>query len=120
MDLGSRNGTYVDGQRVVLPVTLHDTAVIKVGGNELIFQSIEAPPSSEFGEVTMAASTDFGASRTHPVAIMVCDIRGFSTFSEKLPASTMAQVLGKWFRESGNLVQRSGGIIDKFIGDALL
>src|SRR5262249_52969165 len=28
--------------------------------------------------------------------------------------------LGIWFREAGNLVRKSGGTIDKFIGDAML
>ena len=40
--------------------------------------------------------------------------------SEKIPSHELAHVLGLWFRESGNLIQRSGGTIDKFIGDALL
>ena len=37
-----------------------------------------------------------------------------------MPAAALAKVLGNWFRESGNLVQGSGGVIDKFIGDAML
>ena len=32
----------------------------------------------------------------------------------------MAQILGAWFRETGNMVAQSGGTIDKFIGDAML
>ena len=32
----------------------------------------------------------------------------------------MAQLLGQWFREAGNTVQKHGGVIDKFIGDAIL
>jgi adenylate cyclase len=54
------------------------------------------------------------------VALLVCDIRGFSTMSEKIPSGDMAQMLGAWFRETGNLVAQSGGTIDKFIGDAML
>ncbi len=51
---------------------------------------------------------------------MVCDIRGFSTMSERLPGPDLAQLLGKRLGEAGNLVQRGQGTIDKFIGDALL
>jgi adenylate cyclase len=40
--------------------------------------------------------------------------------AEKIPSSDLAQHLGVWFREAGNLVQKNGGIVDKFIGDALL
>ena len=40
--------------------------------------------------------------------------------AEKISSSDLAQQLGVWFREAGNLVTKSGGTIDKFIGDAML
>jgi class 3 adenylate cyclase len=52
--------------------------------------------------------------------LLVCDIRGFSTMSEKTSSGQLAQVLGAWFRETGNLVAKTGGTVDKFIGDAIL
>src|SRR5262249_35008141 len=71
-------------------------------------------------ELTMAGSTDGSSSLVQPVALLVCDIRGFSTMAEKMPSSKLAQILGVWFREAGNLVRKHGGTIDKFIGDAML
>lgn len=45
-DLGSRNGTFVDGVRVTTPVALADGAKIAVGGIALTFRaSAEAPPT---------------------------------------------------------------------------
>jgi adenylate cyclase len=70
--------------------------------------------------VTLAGSTDPAMQTVHNAAILVCDIRGFSTQSEILPAAALAQLLGQWFREAGNLIQKRGGVIDKFIGDAVL
>lgn len=122
MDLGSRNGTYVNDHRVVMPVTLQTGARIRIANNDLIFEQ-----ESEFGSngdgatVTLAGTMDPTASQTvHHAAILVCDIRGFTTQSELLPAGTLAQLLGQWFREAGNVVQGGRGIIDKFIGDAIL
>ncbi len=120
MDLGSRNGTYVNDQRVVLPVTLTHGSKIKIASNEIIFEQEAEPVGEEAIEATLAASTDHHAQSVRAAAILVCDIRGFSTQSEKMPAEVLSQLLGQWFRETGNLVQRSGGIIDKFIGDAIL
>ncbi|MBV9127761.1 MAG: adenylate/guanylate cyclase domain-containing protein, partial [Verrucomicrobia bacterium] len=75
----------------------------------------------EFADVTVAGSmASVGAQKVQSAAILVCDIRGFSSSSEILPADQLAMLLGQWFREAGNLVQKSGGIIDKFIGDAIL
>jgi adenylate cyclase len=40
--------------------------------------------------------------------------------AEKLTERELAQIIGNWFRDIGNAVQSAGGIIDKYIGDALL
>src|SRR2546423_1656114 len=37
-DLGSKNGTWLDGTRVTAPVTLRDGAVVKVGAVALVFK----------------------------------------------------------------------------------
>ncbi len=120
MDLGSRNGTYVGGSRVVLPVPLQDGARIRIGGTEIIFHQGALPGFHELDEVTLAGGTEHGLSRVCQAAILVCDIRGFTGFSEMLPVGVLGRVLGEWFREAGNRVQVSGGVVDKFIGDAML
>jgi adenylate cyclase len=120
MDLGSRNGTYVNDQRVVMPVTLQSGSKIRIANNEMIFEQETELEGGEGADVTLAGSTDPALHTVQSAAILVCDIRGFSSQSEVLPANTLAQLLGQWFREAGNLVQKNGGIIDKFIGDAIL
>jgi adenylate cyclase len=119
MDLGSRNGTFVDGRRVITPVTLRHGSVIRITSNELHFEQLEDSPHDSGYDVTLAG-TDTGMEEVCEVAIMVCDIRGFSTMSELLPEEALARTLGEWFRTAGNLVQQNGGTIDKFIGDAIL
>jgi len=119
MDLGSRNGTFVDGRRVITPVTLRHGSVIRITSNELHFEQIEDAAGDGGYDVTLAG-TDTGIEEACEVAIMVCDIRGFSTMSELLPEEALARTLGEWFRNAGNIVQQSGGTIDKFIGDAIL
>jgi adenylate cyclase len=120
IDLGSRNGTYVDGHQVVMPAVLRDDAVITVGGNEIRFRAVTTPRFLEADDVTISAAGTISPGRTLQVAILVCDIRGFSSRSEKLPPHALAKVLGNWFRQAGNHVQQSGGTVDKFIGDAML
>src|SRR5262249_40450884 len=121
IDLGSRNGTFVDDQRVVMPTTLNHGAHIQIAHNELVFEHIEADVSGPEFEMTMAGSmAGATGAAIRPVALLVCDIRGFSTMAEKISSSELAQHLGIWFREAGNLVRKSGGTIDKFIGDAML
>src|SRR6478672_9691672 len=120
IDLGSRNCTFVNDQRVVMPMTLVHGARILIAKNELLFEQIEDDFSNAQLEVTLAGSMAGTSSAIRPVALLVCDIRGFSTMAEKISSNDLAQQLGVWFREAGNLVTRSGGTIDKFIGDAVL
>jgi len=120
MDLGSRNGTFVNGRRVIMPVTLDHGSVIRITTNEMSFEQIEDQPSATISDVTVAGGTDLEIQSSSKVAMMVCDIRGFSTMSEMLPEDQVAKTLGQWFREAGNRIQDSGGAVDKFIGDAIL
>ena len=122
MDLGSRNGTYVGDRRVVTPVTLENGAVIRISGTEIHFEAFEEGDMDGDGipDVTVATTTGGPNSSLQHVAILVCDIRGFSTASEKLEPDVLARVLGGWFAEAGNAVNLTGGTVDKFIGDAIL
>jgi adenylate cyclase len=120
MDLGSRNGTFVNGRRVVTPTLLNSGAVIRITNDELIFEQYEQTSSDRSYDVTIAAEIDAGQAQNAVVAVMVCDIRGFSTMAEILEEDDLARTLGQWFRDAGNIVHHTGGTIDKFIGDAVL
>jgi adenylate cyclase len=119
IDLGSRNGTFVNDQRVVVPVTLMNGARIRIADNILTFCEDIAETTQDL-TMTQAGSGIHHAIVSRPVALLVCDIRGFSAMSERTLPNDVAQVLGAWFRETSNLVLETSGTIDKFIGDAML
>src|ERR1700752_3384643 len=120
MDLGSRNGTFVNDQRVIMPVTLEPGARVRIANYELVFDQTPDDDPGTNVDATLAAGSMEGHQAVLSVAILVCDIRGFSSMAEKLSERALAQIIGNWFRDIGNAVQSSGGIIDKYIGDALL
>jgi adenylate cyclase len=120
MDLGSRNGTFLDGRRVITPCTLHHGARIRIADCEILFEHHETTEGEAGYDATLASGTDSIGQQIAKSSILVCDIRGFSTMSEKLEESVLARLLGEWFRDAGNMVQKAGGTIDKFLGDAVL
>ena len=120
MDLGSRNGTFVNDQRVIMPVVLEPGARVRIADYELIFDQVPGDQQGDHMDATLAAMSHDTSHAILSVALLVCDIRGFSPMAEKLGDRRIAQVLGQWFRDIGNTVQSSGGIIDKYIGDAVL
>ena len=56
----------------------------------------------------------------HHVTILVTDIRGYTSMSEKIGADLLAQVLSRWCRAASEIVGNNGGVVDKFIGDAIM
>lgn len=116
VDLGSLNGTYLDGQRVVLPVQLENGARIRIADNQIVFEQIEDSSDTHL-QSTMAGSISRLRHTTSFLALMVCDIRGFTTATELFSKDDLAETLGAWFREVTHLIHLSGGNIDKFIGD---
>src|SRR5437660_6572283 len=72
MDLGSRNGTYVNDQRVVMPVTLEPGARVRIANFELIFeQTLDEEPNASVDATLASASID-GQHALLSVAILVC------------------------------------------------
>ena len=52
--------------------------------------------------------------------IILADIRGFTALTEALPTKTVITLLNRYFTTMACVVQRRGGVIDKFIGDAVM
>ncbi len=54
------------------------------------------------------------------ITIMFCDIRGFTGMSEKMPAQEVVRMLNDYFELMVDIVFEHNGILDKFIGDAIM
>lgn len=54
------------------------------------------------------------------VTVLFSDIRGFTSMSEKMSAQEVSQLLNEYFSEMEPIVAKYNGIINKFIGDAIM
>lgn len=57
---------------------------------------------------------------TRELTILFADIANFTTFSEKLPPTTVVALLTRYFDAMTAIVHRHGGTVDKFIGDCVM
>ncbi len=54
------------------------------------------------------------------VTVMFADLSGFTRLSTEVPEKQLMQVLNEYLDRCATIVQRSGGYVDKFIGDAVM
>ena len=71
-------------------------------------------------DVDVSETGDIKPARTKVVTILFADLVGFTTWSEKMPAETLARMLTEFFTLASDAVFACGGTIDKFIGDAVM
>ncbi len=57
---------------------------------------------------------------TRQVTVLFCDIRNFTTLSEKMEAAEVVHLLNKYFTALGKCITAHHGIINKYIGDAIM
>jgi class 3 adenylate cyclase len=54
------------------------------------------------------------------MTIFFCDMKGFTTFSEGLTPAALVNVLNRYITVMSEPIRRHNGIIDKYIGDAIM
>jgi class 3 adenylate cyclase len=52
--------------------------------------------------------------------VLFADIRGYTTLSENTPVQEVVKLLNQYFERMVRIVQKHGGVVDKFIGDNLM
>ncbi len=57
---------------------------------------------------------------TREVSVLFCDIRSFTAMSEKMAAVDVVSLLNRYFTALGNCITNHHGIINKYIGDAIM
>jgi adenylate cyclase len=119
-DLGSRNGTFLNGTRVTIPVPLCDGDRISLGDFHVSFHC----PKRVDGPVNSASVFDSKATTVHFIqkstSVLVVDVRGFTKIAQAIDPQLLSQVMGTFFRNGGEIMRRHGSWGQKYIGDALM
>ena len=75
--------------------------------------------NKELAEMAMKGEIKLGGDRKY-CAIFFSDIRSFTSISEKLEPEEVVEFLNQYMTEMVKCVNKTGGIVDKFIGDAIM
>lgn len=122
IDLGSANGTYINDKRVIVPTLLKHEDMIKVGAMTLEFRLEEGKSATTDLKDTEDLRATFAveALSISEITVLVADIRAYTFISEHVPINLLAKLVGQWFRSANDVIEKNSGMVDKFIGDAVM
>ena len=115
VDLGSANGTYVNGRRISQSVRLHNGDIIRIASNELEFATEILSAMHPAGQQAMASTMIH--IRQAQCWLMVADIVGSTQLSQTLPGAQFPRMTGNWFKNCRQIIDECGGHMFKYLGD---
>jgi adenylate cyclase len=113
VDLGSRNGTFLNGRRVSRPMPLKHGDELDMAGTRLVFHTDHTAAATQF---TTQGPTLPIISRQH-CWLMVADIANCTRMTLELPPEDIPQITGGWFNTCRELVEEHGGQMNQYTGD---
>jgi adenylate cyclase len=119
IDLGSRNGSYVNGRRVTTPICLKSGDRLTLGESNLDFFCPELAGLRQ-EEDTSEGTNTMMLHKRRLITVIVVDIRNFTGLTQALDEHVLSQLIGTWFRKSGEIITRYGSWMAKYIGDAVM
>jgi adenylate cyclase len=83
-------------------------------------QRLDLYVSEEVAEEAMQTDSIHLMGTRRPVAVLFCDLRGFTKYSETVAPERLVRELNAYLDAMVTEIRAEGGIIDKYLGDGLL
>lgn len=118
VDLGSRNGTFLNSRPIKQPTRVRDGDTVGIGSVQFTLRMERSPTALAARESALGET--IVTKRSTDVWLLVTDVENFTVLSQSLAAEELTRRLGSWLRECSDLVERTGGCVDKYVGDGFL
>ena len=124
IDMGSRNGSFVNGYRLTAPVVLRDGDRLSFGEARLCFHNAAQEAATRI--VTQVSADALESGQTVAlftqvnVSVLVVDIRGFTALAQRIDPGLLSRVVSTFFAKADLIIHDYGGTSPKHIGDAVM
>src|SRR6476659_6894653 len=116
-DLGSLNGTWVNGERISSPTVLAPGDVVKVGTTRI---EVLAVGGRGVASVPRSSPTPVEAKgERRPVSGLFADVVGSTPLAERLAPEDYIALIGGCIDRMCRAVEQFGGVIDAYMGDGI-
>jgi adenylate cyclase len=75
--------------------------------------------SKEIASELLSGKVELGGEERQ-VTVLFSDIRNFTTLCEQLPATQIVGLLNRYLSRMSEVIESQGGVVDKYIGDAVM
>ena len=120
IDLGSSNGSFVNGKRVSVPIVLQNGDLILFGKSQVEFYALDRELSTPTQSTKERDTQTNVLHERRLMSVMVADMRNFTVLSRQLNEEILSVLISNWFRQAGEIIRHSGSWVDKYIGDAIM
>src|SRR5260221_4902894 len=115
VDLGSANGTYLNGRRVGQPCRLAEKDQIPIADYSFTFHQPQT--QAQVSRSSGGTEKTIQEIKTLNCWLLVADIESSTQFTQKLPADETPRVTGRWLADCKQIIDEHAGTINKFLGD---
>ncbi len=103
VDLGSSNGTILNGRRIDHMTVLHDGDMIEIGSARLLFRSSSA------GESVLEIPTEDSSTSAVPCWLLVAGTENAQAAKHEEPADESFKTVASWSLQCEQVIRRCGG-----------
>jgi adenylate cyclase len=114
VDLGSANGSYVNGRRIFRPQELSDGDVLRLSSAQCVFHSPHAAGGSGSGP---GLASTLLSIRSEQCWLMMADIEGSTALAQTVPPEQLPMITGAWFKRCREIIEQCSGHVMKYLGD---
>jgi len=82
--------------------------------------SAEAPPFASVASPEASSSVSGAVAERRVCSVVFCDLVGFTPLSEARDPEEVRELLSRYFEVARTIIGRYGGVVEKFIGDAVM